>query len=423
MSDTPPVGPAGTTHIVYADGPASARLSPAAVLHAVGAVRPAEVMLGWTIERHPWVDDPDFRGSTVLAGYGLGRAVNEGRVTPLPVRLSAVAPMLAAHPPDIGVISVVRRGSGFAFGSAVGWGDVLARVARQVVLEIDEDGTDLGGPPVEGNIVATLARPAAGATPPSTSRPADDIDLRIGELVASLVPDDATLQFGPGGIGEGIARALDRPVRIWSGLCTDAMASLHDRGLLLAPAVAAYTWGGQPIEALAISGMLELTSTTVTHDITRLSAIPRFVGCNTALQVGLDGSVNVERVGSRVIAAVGGHSDFCAGASRSVGGLSVIAMRSTSAAGASTIVGRVDVVSTQRSDIDVVVTEHGIADLRGGQRRPARQPPDRARCTRTPRTAALRGDLTRGSKRRCRERRRGDGEPGRARSSGRTTRS
>ena len=65
-----------------------------------------------------------------------------------------------------------------------------------------------------------------------------------------------------------------------------------------------------------------------------------------------------------MIAAVGGHSDFCAGASRSPGGLSVIAVRSTARSGASTIVGRVDVVSTQRSDIDVVVTEHGVADLR-----------------------------------------------------------
>ena len=356
-----------TTRIVYADGPCSARVSPGEVLAAVGGDGPVDVLLGWTIERHAWIDDPQFRGSTVLAGYGLGRAVGEGRVTPLPVRLSAVAPMLIADPPEIGVIAAVRRGSDLVFGGAVGWGDVLARVARQVVVEVDEHGVDLGGPPVEGNIVARLPRPP-GAGPATASRPADDVDLRIGALVASLVPDHATLQFGPGGIGEGIARAIDRPVRIWSGLCTDAIAELDERGLLSAPVVAAYTWGGQPIRRLAANGMLELTSTTITHDITRLSTIPRFVGCNTALQIGLDGSVNVERVGSRVIAAVGGHSDFCTGASRSPGGLSVIAVRSTTtsgvAGGASTIVDRVDVVSTQRSDIDVVVTEHGIADLR-----------------------------------------------------------
>lgn len=354
-----------TTRVAYADGPASARTAPNEVLTAAAHTGPAEVMLGWTVERHAWIDDPDFRGSTVLAGYGLGRAVNEGRITPLPVRLSAVAPMLTADPPDIGVVAAVRRGSGFAFSGAIGWGDVLARVATDLVLEVDERGIDLGGPAVEGNVVATLPRPAAAAKPPSAARPADEIDLRIGASVASLLPDDATVQFGPGGVGEGIARALDRPVRIWSGLCTDAMASLHERSLLSAPVVAAYTWGGQPIRSLAADGMLELRSATVTHDLSRLSAIPRFVGCNTALQVGLDGSVNVERVAGRVIAAVGGHSDFCAGASRSLGGLSVIAVRSTSANGSSTIVDRVDVVSTQRSDIDVVITEHGVADLRG----------------------------------------------------------
>jgi acyl-CoA hydrolase len=198
-----------------------------------------------------------------------------------------------------------------------------------------------------------------------SSRKADNIDLEIGALVASMVPDDASLQFGPGGVGEGIARALDRPVRIWSGLCTDDVASLHDRSLLAAPVVAAYTQGGDAIRRLAAAGMLRLTPTTVTHDLTRLSSIPRFVGCNTALQVGLDGAVNLERVGGRMIAAIGGHSDFCAGASGSIGGVSIIAVRSTTRHGDSTIVPRVEVVSTQRSDVDVVITEHGVADLRG----------------------------------------------------------
>ena len=179
------------------------------------------------------------------------------------------------------------------------------------------------------------------------------------------MPDDASLQFGPGGVGEGIACALDRPVRIWSGLCTDAIASLHERGLLAAPVVAAYTLGGAPIRRLAEANMLELTSTSITHDLSRLSSKPRFVGCNTAVQVGLDGAVNLERVGGRTIAAIGGHSDFCAGASRSIGGLSIIAVRSTTRHGGSTIVPHVEVVSTQRSDVDVVITEHGVADLRG----------------------------------------------------------
>jgi len=352
-----------TTRIVYADGPGSPRSSPSDVASAAGVEGPIEVLLGWTLEPTPWLGDPEPPISTVLAGYALAPGVNAGRITALPIRVSAVAPMIESDAPDVAVITAIPRGERFAFGSTVGWADVLARSAHRVVVEIDEDGPDRGGPFIEGNIVATITRPVA-SSPAVSSRAADEIDLQIGTTVASLLPDEPTLQFGPGGIGEGIARALDRPVSIWSGLVTDAMASLHDRGLLLSAAVTAYTWGGDPIDRLHASGMLDLRSTTITHDVSLLSSIPRFVGCNTAVQVGLDGSVNVERVGSRTIAAVGGHADFSLGASRSIGGLSIVAMRSTSGRGHSTIVPAVDVVSTPRSDIDIVVTEHGVADLR-----------------------------------------------------------
>jgi len=352
-------------HLWYADGADAPRTSPADVLAATGAPPDtARVTLGWTVERHSWIEEPSFRARTVLAGYGLGKAVNDGRVTALPVRLSAVPSMIEDDPPDIAVVTGVWRGDRLAFGSSVGWADVLARHASALVVEVDDQGVDLGGPLIDGNIVATVGRPPAPATSPAASRPADDIDLRIGSLVASLLPEDPTLQFGPGGIGEGIARSLDRPVAIRSGLVTDSMAEIHDRGLLLEPVVAAYAWGGEPIRRLAGSGMLRLTSCTETHDLTSLSSTPRLVGCNTALQVGLDGAVNVERIGGRIIAAVGGHSDFCAGASRSPGGLSIIAVRSLTALGESTIVPTVDQVSTQRSDVDLLVTEHGVADLR-----------------------------------------------------------
>jgi hypothetical protein len=353
----------GLLRVAYADGPAAARIAPDAALAAAGLSGPSEVLMGLTVERHPWLDDPDLRGLAVLAGYGLSPAVAAGRLTPLSVRLTALPSLLAERPPDVGVIAVVPRGSGFAYAGSVGWGPALADSAGAIVLELDEHGRDLGGPAVDGRVVAVVARPG-GQAAPVAQRAADAIDLRIGELVASLVPDDATLQFGPGGIGEGIVRALARPVRIRSGLLTDAMASLHGRGLLLEPAVAAYTWGGQPIVDLADAGMLRLVSVLETNDSATVASIPRFVACNTALQVGLDGSVNIERVGGRVITGIGGHSDFCAGASRSVGGLSVIAVRSTAADGSPTIVEHVELVSTQRSDVDIVVTEHGVADLR-----------------------------------------------------------
>ncbi len=351
--------------VAYADGLDAARSAPAEIAAAAGvADGDVEVLLGWTPEARPWLASPSLRGRTVMAGYALADAVADGRLRYVPSRLSAMPRLLRAGlRPDLAVVTGVRRGDDLVFGASVGWGPAVAASAERIVIEIDDDGMDLGGPPIVGNVVATIARPGAAAPP--TPRPPTDVDRRIAAHVVGILPDEPTLQFGPGGVAEAILAALDRPVRIWSGLVTDALASVHERGLLLDAATAAYVWGGAPMMALSAAGHLTMRGVDETHDLTRISAIERFVGCNTALQVGLDGAVNVERVGGRLVAGIGGHADFCVGASASVGGLSIIALASTTRRGASTIVPSVESVSTPRSDIGVVVTEHGVADLRG----------------------------------------------------------
>jgi acyl-CoA hydrolase len=348
---------------VYADGVDSARSTPAVVAGACGE-QDAEVLLGWTPEEKGWLVAPELRGRTVMAGYALTEAVARGRLRYLPVRLSAVPRLLSALRPELAVVTGVRRGRDYAYSGTVGFGPAAARVARAVVVEVDPAGTDLGGPLIDGPIVATVERPPPDRSLPAT-RGVEAVDLAVGRQVTSVLPDDPTLQLGPGGIAAGVVAALDRPVRIWSGLVTEAMADLDGRGLLRGRITAGYVWGGPAITAVARAGKLELLPVEETHDVSRVAAIDRFVGCNTALQVGLDGSVNVERVRGRIVAGIGGHADFSAAAARSLGGISVIALRSTTRSGASTIVPRVEVVSTPRCDVDVVVTEQGVADLRG----------------------------------------------------------
>jgi acyl-CoA hydrolase len=80
--------------------------------------------------------------------------------------------------------------------------------------------------------------------------------------------------------------------------------------------------------------------------------------------VGLDGAVNVERIDGDVVGGVGGHPDFARGAHACPDGLSVVLLRSRHR-GRSTIVPAPEVVTTARTDVDLVVTEHGVADLRG----------------------------------------------------------
>jgi acyl-CoA hydrolase len=153
-------------------------------------------------------------------------------------------------------------------------------------------------------------------------------------------------------------------VRIRSGLVTDAHVGLERRGLLLDRAETTYAWGGDELAALSAAGRLSVVPSDLTHDIDRLAAFEQFTAVNSALEVGLDGAVNVEVLDGRAVSGAGGHADFCAAAARSAGGLSIVAVAATRR-GRSAIVPAVEKVSTPAADVHVVVTEHGVADLRG----------------------------------------------------------
>jgi acetyl-CoA hydrolase len=109
---------------------------------------------------------------------------------------------------------------------------------------------------------------------------------------------------------------------------------------------------------------VQFRPTSYTHDIRVLESLNQFVAINSAIEVDLTGQINAETAGGRYLGAVGGAMDFMRGARRSRGGLPIIVLPSR--AGARTrIVPRIEgPVSTPRSDAAVIVTEHGVADLR-----------------------------------------------------------
>lgn len=298
-----------------------------------------------------------------MGGYALTRALDAGRAEYIPVRLSAMGRLLAGLRPSLAVVPGVRRGRGFALRAGIGWHLSAARHAEGVVVEVDSTASDVGLPEIPGNIVDVreVTAVADAYTPPEPG----PCELKIARTVAALLPNEPTLQFGPGAITSAILDAIDCPVRIASGLATAAIADLADRNLLRGRALATYDWGGAATRRLAVEGRLAFVPIEESNDPGKIAAIDRFVALNTALQVDLEGSVNVERLGGRTIAGGGGHADFCAGASHSRGGLSVIALRSTGRGGVSAIVPHVEVVSTPRTDVDVIITEHGVADVRG----------------------------------------------------------
>lgn len=201
----------------------------------------------------------------------------------------------------------------------------------------------------------------------------------IAQHVCQLVPDGATLEFGLGLLPDAVMQALagHRDLGIHTGVIGDGIADLIEAG--------AVTNARKPVDhGISVAGMLlgsrrlldfvdrnplvRLRPATYTHDTATIRSIPNFVAINCALEVDLTGQVNSESLQGRYLGAIGGQVDFVRGANGSRGGRSIMILPSSSRDGSvSRIVPRLpdEVVTTARSDVDVVVTEHGVAELRG----------------------------------------------------------
>jgi hypothetical protein len=327
-----------------------------------GGVR---LILGWVPRADPGLDLTAFADvRTFMPGWGLRRATDAGLVSFAPVRMSAV-PALLHGPwrPDLLVATVVPADSGFQFGSEVSWQRAAIGAGAIVagVVSFGAPHADAGSPLQAGQVlvVGETSEPP-GVLPVAVPGPAYEA---IARLIAPLIAPGARLQVGPSPVATALLGELTVPVRLDSGLLPEGAVDLDERGLLAAEPVAAYLAGGPRLYEWA-DGRPVLHPIEYTHDLGRLSADPLFA-VNTAVEIDLDGQVNVEGTATSALGGLGGHPDYTAAAARSVGGLSIIAVP-TAHDGQPTRVTRLSrPVSTPTHDVDVVVTERGLADLRG----------------------------------------------------------
>jgi acetyl-CoA hydrolase len=110
---------------------------------------------------------------------------------------------------------------------------------------------------------------------------------------------------------------------------------------------------------------LRIVSVAHTHDPGRIEQLSNFVCVNSALEVDLFGQVNSETAGGRYVGATGGAVDFLRSSVRGEGGRSVVALPASTGKGRTRIVPRVETVTCLSTDVDVITTEYGIAELRG----------------------------------------------------------
>jgi acyl-CoA hydrolase len=329
---------------------------------AVGGIR---LILGWCLELPDSLDLTAFADArTFFAGNGLRDGVKSGSVKYVGARYSSLSALFqTVWKPDVLVCSVRPGHSGLSLGTEVGWIPSAARAAGRIVAELNHAlplttyDDDLAG--LQIDIGAECERSPLQIP---TGR-ADDVTEALGRNVASLIHEGATIQFGPGLLGKAVLDQVHVPVRLISGVIGDSVVDLDHRGLLLGDPVSAYLVGTDLLYNWA-DGRPTVGGPARTHDTGVLVAAD-IIAINTALQIDLSGQVNVEFGGSRPIAALGGHSDFASAAVRTPRGASIVAMP-TIRNGRSTLVDTLtSPTSTARSDVEYVVTEHGIADLRG----------------------------------------------------------
>jgi acyl-CoA hydrolase len=351
----------------------------AAQRHSVGGRFTAMVGALWSDTFKPaHADVIDF---VSYCGAGANRRLAEaGVLDVLPIHYSQFARAFSEGPNRVNVLMLqvapVDGGAGYSLSIAHEYLVPIVRSARVVIAEVNTAAPcTYGSHMLDVTDFDVLVR--THRAPLELSRaPAGDTELRIAQHAASLIEDGATLQCGIGALPETILGQLieHRDLGIHSGTIGDAVADLCERGVVTNArkrensgiTIAGTMMGSRRIYAFAHRNLaVQFRPTAYTHDIDVLGHIDRFVAINAAVEVDLTGQINAEVISGRYVGAVGGAIDFMRGAARSHGGVSLIALPA-SARGASRIVAKLSgPASTPRADAGVIVTEHGVADLRG----------------------------------------------------------
>lgn len=302
-----------------------------------------------------------------------------GRLDVIPSNYSAFCADFAAglHRVDVVLVQLAEAPDG-RLSASLSCDYVIdaARGARLVIAEINPDAPFTYGAEWPNDVpihyrVAARRRPLE--LPSGTL---DDVSRQIAANAAGLIADGATLQFGVGKIPDAILSSLAhaRELGIHSGLINDAVVELIERGAVtnarkgIDPGVTITNQligTGRLYRFAHRNKSVLMQPAAYTHDHGVLGRINRLTAVNSALQVGLDGSVNAETLNGVAIGAIGGQLDFVRGANASPGGRALIALPATASDGASRIVARVETVTTPRADVDAIVTEWGVAELRG----------------------------------------------------------
>lgn len=283
---------------------------------------------------------------------------------------------------DVAVVAVAppRLDSTCSYGTYVGFMDEARRLARTVIVEVNDCMPQTYGPVrvplAEADAIVATSRPLPEQLRPEITA----VERQLGAHVAALIGDGDCLQVGGGAVPAAVAECLAdyNDLGIHTELFTDWMVDLMARGCINGArknidtgiAVTSFCRGTQRLyEFIHDNPQVAFHPIEYTNDPYRIGSIDNVVAINAAVQIDLTGQINSESLGWRQLSGPGGLVDFVRGAARSRGGRSIIALPSTALGGkVSRIVPVFEpgtAVSILRTDAQWIVTEYGACNLRG----------------------------------------------------------
>lgn len=327
--------------------------------------------------------ESSFRHNALFVGAATRAAVGDKRADHTPCFFSEIPRLFREEilPVDVALIQLTPPDQdGFcSYGVSVDYTLPAAECAKTVIAQINPSMPRTGGSKIHLEDIDWIVEhdvPLIELKPPVIG----EIEKQIGENVAGLINDGATLQLGIGAIPDAVLLFLQnkRDLGIHSEMFSDGVVVLAEAGVInnsrksLNPGkfIATFLMGTKKLyDFVDNNPEVELYPVDYTNDPYVIGQHDNMVSINSALQVDLMGQVNAEMIGSRQFSGIGGQVDFVRGVSRSNNGKSIIALPATAASGKiSRIACELDrgaAVSTSRNDVHYIVTEYGVADLRG----------------------------------------------------------
>ena len=300
---------------------------------------------------------PDALRVTTYCGLGtMGKLLARQGARLVPSSLSQLSAQIRSRKLAVDVVLLqvapADEEGYHSLGCAVDYAWDAVQVARQVVVEVNLNMPATRGAPRLHCSKVLVARQSDAPLLESLVEEPSALQRQLARNVATLVPDDATLQLGIGSLASAIAGELQsrRGLKVRSGMVGDWFLSLVASGAI------------DTVTPNACMGSLAVGSLRL-YKTQPITASP-LMAINSAIEVDLAGQVNAEWLGERYVGTVGGQTDYFRAARASAGGLAILALTSSTARGTSRIVPHCNRVTSTYCDVDVIVTEHGVADIR-----------------------------------------------------------